>query len=65
MKKWLALSEVEAAGIAPAAPIYEVVLTFAFVEPLVPDRFWVTLTPAARGASCTLRSDDTALVWRV
>jgi hypothetical protein len=50
---------VEAAGIAPAAPIYEVVLTIASVEPLVSDLFWVTLTPAVAGVSCARRSDDT------
>jgi hypothetical protein len=38
--------KVEAAGIAPAAPVYQVVLTIASVEPLVSDLFSVTLTPA-------------------
>ena len=36
----------EAAGIAPAAPVYQVVLTIASVEPLVSGLFSVTLTPA-------------------
>ena len=35
----------EAAGVT-AAPIYQVVLTIASVEPLVSDLFSVTLTPA-------------------
>jgi hypothetical protein len=50
---------VAAAGIAPAAPIYEVVLTIASVEPLLSDLFWVTLTSAVPGVSCARRSDDT------
>jgi len=39
-------SVVEAAAIAPAAPVYQVVLTIASVEPLVSELFSVTLTPA-------------------
>jgi hypothetical protein len=35
--KWFITEEKEAAGIAPAAPIYQVVLTIACVEPLVSD----------------------------
>ena len=49
----------EAAGIAPAASVYQMVLTIASVEPLVSDLFSVTLTPAIPSVSCALRSDDT------
>jgi hypothetical protein len=38
--------KLEAAGIAPAAPIYQFVLTIASVEPLVSDLFSITQTPA-------------------
>jgi hypothetical protein len=40
------MTAIDTAGIAPAAPIDQVVLTLASVEPLVSDLFSVTLTPA-------------------
>ena len=40
------MTAIDTVGIAPAAPIDQVVLTIASVEPLVSDLFLVTLTPA-------------------
>ena len=40
------MTAIDTVGLAPAAPIDQVVLTIASVEPLVSDLFLVTLTPA-------------------
>jgi hypothetical protein len=50
---------VEAAGIAPAAPIYQVVLTIASVEPLVSDLFFGHPYTSRPCVSYARRSDDT------
>jgi hypothetical protein len=43
----------EAMGTAPAAPIYQLVLTIPSVEPVVSDLFSVTLTPERASAVIT------------
>jgi len=51
--------KMEAAGIAPAAPINEAVLTIASVEPLVSDLFFGHPDTSRPCVSCERRSDDT------
>jgi hypothetical protein len=61
------MTAIDTVGIAPTAPIYQVVLTIASVEPLVSDLFSVTLTPAvpvylARVGPTTPKSIDQYLL---